>query len=169
MPRWPTRCRRPPSGLPGPARGPAPSSTATADATTGGPGGYRSARRRANGRPMSRKGRSPDNSRMEGFFGTVKNEMFYGRRRQPGRTRAEDRWLYRAVQHEEDQALAGLDEPLGIQAKPSPCSLSEVGTEKRYHPLFIIPFFRPSSRSFSGFRQEPAQLPRSTTGAAAHC
>ncbi len=56
-------------------------------------------------------------------------------RRRPGRTRAEDRWLYRAVQHEEDQALAGLDGPLGIQAKPSPCSLSEVGTEKRYHPL----------------------------------
>ena len=28
------------------------------------------------------------------------------------------------VQHEEDQALAGLDEPLGIQAKPSPCSLA---------------------------------------------
>ena len=28
------------------------------------------------------------------------------------------------VQHKEDQALAGLDEPLGIQAKPSPCSLA---------------------------------------------
>ncbi len=28
---------------------------------------------------MLRKGRSPDNSRMEGFFGTLKNEMFYGR------------------------------------------------------------------------------------------
>ena len=28
---------------------------------------------------MSRKGSSPDNSRMEGFFGTMKNEMFYGR------------------------------------------------------------------------------------------
>lgn len=30
-------------------------------------------------RSMSRKGRSPDNSRMEGFFGTMKNEMFCGR------------------------------------------------------------------------------------------
>lgn len=30
-------------------------------------------------RSMSRKGCSPDNSRMEGFFGTLKNEMFYGR------------------------------------------------------------------------------------------
>ena len=30
-------------------------------------------------RSMSRKGSSPDNSRMEGFFGTMKNEMFYGR------------------------------------------------------------------------------------------
>jgi transposase InsO family protein len=30
-------------------------------------------------RSMSRKGCSPDNSRMEGFFGTMKNEMFYGR------------------------------------------------------------------------------------------
>ena len=28
---------------------------------------------------MSRKGCSPDNSRMEGFFGTMKTEMFYGR------------------------------------------------------------------------------------------
>ena len=26
-------------------------------------------------RSMSRKGGSPDNSRMEGFFGTIKNEM----------------------------------------------------------------------------------------------
>lgn len=30
-------------------------------------------------RSMSRKGRSPDNSRMEGFFGTMKTEMFLGR------------------------------------------------------------------------------------------
>lgn len=30
-------------------------------------------------RSMSRKGCSPDNSRMEGFFGTMKVEMFYGR------------------------------------------------------------------------------------------
>jgi len=30
-------------------------------------------------RSMSRKGCSPDNSRMEGFFGTMKNEMFHGR------------------------------------------------------------------------------------------
>lgn len=30
-------------------------------------------------RPVSRKGSSPDDSRMEGFFGTMKNEMFYGR------------------------------------------------------------------------------------------
>ena len=30
-------------------------------------------------RSMSRKGSSPDNSRMEGFFGTMKNEMLYGR------------------------------------------------------------------------------------------
>ncbi len=30
-------------------------------------------------RSMSRKGGSPDNSRMEGFFGTMKNEMFCGR------------------------------------------------------------------------------------------
>lgn len=30
-------------------------------------------------RSMSRKGCSPDNSRMEGFFGTMKCEMFYGR------------------------------------------------------------------------------------------
>lgn len=30
-------------------------------------------------RSMSRKGGSPDNSRMEGLFGTMKNEMFYGR------------------------------------------------------------------------------------------
>ena len=35
-----------------------------------------------------------------------------------------DRWLHRVVQHKEDQALAGLDEPLGIQARPSPCSLA---------------------------------------------
>ena len=30
-------------------------------------------------RSMSRKGCSPDNSRMEGFFGTMKIEMFHGR------------------------------------------------------------------------------------------
>lgn len=30
-------------------------------------------------RSMSRKGSPPDNSRIEGFFGTMKNEMFYGR------------------------------------------------------------------------------------------
>lgn len=30
-------------------------------------------------RSMSRKGTSPDNAAMEGFFGTVKNEFFYGR------------------------------------------------------------------------------------------
>ena len=30
-------------------------------------------------RSMSRKGRSPDNAAMEGFFGTLKNEFFYGR------------------------------------------------------------------------------------------
>ncbi|MGV4324845.1 IS3 family transposase [Trueperella pyogenes] len=30
-------------------------------------------------RSMSRKGCSPDNARCEGFFGTMKNEMFYGR------------------------------------------------------------------------------------------
>ena len=29
-------------------------------------------------RSMSRLARSPDNARMEGFFGTMKNEMFYG-------------------------------------------------------------------------------------------
>lgn len=35
----------------------------------------------ANGltRSMSRKGTSPDNAAMEGFFGTLKNEFFYGR------------------------------------------------------------------------------------------
>jgi transposase InsO family protein len=30
-------------------------------------------------RPVSRRGSSPDDSRMEGFFGTMKNEMLYGR------------------------------------------------------------------------------------------
>lgn len=30
-------------------------------------------------RSMSRKGRSPDNAAMEGFFGTLKNEFFHGR------------------------------------------------------------------------------------------
>lgn len=30
-------------------------------------------------RSMSRKGCSPDNSAMEGFFGRLKNEFFYGR------------------------------------------------------------------------------------------
>ncbi|XCB29936.1 IS3 family transposase [Arcanobacterium hippocoleae] len=30
-------------------------------------------------RSMSKKGCSPDNARCEGFFGTMKNEMFYGR------------------------------------------------------------------------------------------
>lgn len=35
-----------------------------------------------------------------------------------------DRWLHRVVQHKVDQALAGLDEPLGIQAEPNPCSLA---------------------------------------------
>ena len=30
-------------------------------------------------RSMSAKGCSPDNSAMEGFFGRMKNEMFYGR------------------------------------------------------------------------------------------
>ena len=30
-------------------------------------------------RSMSRKGYSPDNSACEGFFGRLKNEMFYGR------------------------------------------------------------------------------------------
>lgn len=30
-------------------------------------------------RSMSRKGCSPDNSACEGFFGRLKNEMFYGR------------------------------------------------------------------------------------------
>ena len=30
-------------------------------------------------RSMSKKGRSPDNSACEGFFGRLKNEMFYGR------------------------------------------------------------------------------------------
>ena len=28
-------------------------------------------------RSMSRKGCSPDNSMCEGFFGTIKNELFY--------------------------------------------------------------------------------------------
>ena len=30
-------------------------------------------------RSMSKKGCSPDNSAMEGFFGRLKNEFFYGR------------------------------------------------------------------------------------------
>ena len=30
-------------------------------------------------RSMSKKGGSPDNSACEGFFGRLKNEMFYGR------------------------------------------------------------------------------------------
>lgn len=30
-------------------------------------------------RSMSRKGRSPDNARMEGFFGTLKREFFHAR------------------------------------------------------------------------------------------
>ena len=30
-------------------------------------------------RSMSKKGCSPDNSACEGFFGRMKNEMFYGR------------------------------------------------------------------------------------------
>ena len=30
-------------------------------------------------RSMSKKGCSPDNSACEGFFGRLKNEMFYGR------------------------------------------------------------------------------------------
>ena len=33
-------------------------------------------------RSMSRKGCSPDNSAMEGFFGRLKNEFFYGRDRE---------------------------------------------------------------------------------------
>lgn len=33
-------------------------------------------------RSMSRKGGSPDNSAMEGFFGRLKNESFYGRDRE---------------------------------------------------------------------------------------
>ena len=48
-------------------------------------------------RSMSRKGRSPDNARMEGFFGTLKNERFYFRDWR-GRTAEEfcaevDRWM----------------------------------------------------------------------------
>ena len=31
-------------------------------------------------RSMSKKGCSPDNAACEGFFGRLKNEMFYGRR-----------------------------------------------------------------------------------------
>ena len=79
-------------------------------------------------RSMSRKGCSPDNARMEGFFGTMKNEMFYGRGWEgvslEGAREKGSMTTWRVVQHEEDQALAGLDEPLGIQAKPSPCSLA---------------------------------------------
>lgn len=46
-----------------------------------------------------------------------------------------DRWLHRVVQHKEDQALAGLDEPLGIQAEPSPCSLARTVRKSGTTPL----------------------------------
>lgn len=55
-------------------------------------------------RSMSRKGRSPDNARMEGFFGTLKSERFYFRD-WSGWTAEEfhaevDRWM---VQHNEER------------------------------------------------------------------
>lgn len=43
------------------------------------PGWIERARRAGLTRSMSKKGCSPDNSACEGFFGRVKNEMFYGR------------------------------------------------------------------------------------------
>ena len=77
--------------------------------------------------PDVQEGPSPDSSRMEGFFGTMKNEMFCGRdwegvslEELGKRTDDYIEWY----NTEEDQALAGLDEPLGIQARPSPCSLA---------------------------------------------
>ena len=43
------------------------------------PGGVRICEENGVARSTSAKGRSPDNSRMEGFFGTMKNEFFYYR------------------------------------------------------------------------------------------
>lgn len=60
-----------------------------------------------------------------------------------------DRWLHRVVQHKDDQALAGLaglDEPLGIQAEPNPCSLARTVRKSGTTPIpnrsfrFVIDF-----------------------------
>ena len=55
-----------------------PSGTTTEAATTW-PGWIERCKRYGITRSMSRKGCSPDNSAMEGFFGRLKVEFFYGR------------------------------------------------------------------------------------------
>lgn len=72
---------------------------------------------------VSRKGCSPDNSRTEGFFGTMKTEMSCGRdwsgvtlEELASRTGS----LHRAPQHREDKALARRDEPASVQEEPGP-------------------------------------------------
>ena len=49
----------------------------TAGATTDGRDGYRKWTHAALIRSMSKKGCTPDNAACEGFFGRLKNEMFY--------------------------------------------------------------------------------------------
>lgn len=64
-----------------------------------------------------------DNSAMESFFGRMKNEMFYGRDWSGGHDRGirrPHRRVYRALQYQAHQALAGRDEPDGLQEKPRP-------------------------------------------------
>ena len=68
---------------------------------------------------MSRKGHSPDNARMEGFFGGLKMEFFDTR---TGRSvsaevfAAElDRWLT-YYNEGEAEGVSGLDEPDAVQA-----------------------------------------------------
>lgn len=66
-------------------------------------------------RSMSKKGCSPDNSACEGFFGRMKNEMFYGRNF-VGVT-IETFVLYHMVQYQKNKGIVGLFEPYGVQAK----------------------------------------------------
>ena len=66
---------------------------------------------------MSRKGHSPDNARMEGFFGRLKMEFFDTRDWQgvsAGVRRGLDRWL--TCYNEEAEGVSGLDEPDAVQA-----------------------------------------------------
>jgi transposase InsO family protein len=61
-------------------------------------------------RSMSRKGCSPDNSACEGFFGRLKNEMYYShdQRRDRSRIQEDPGPLHRVVQHHPYQKASWL-------------------------------------------------------------